>query len=178
MVVRAALAELDGVKAKLAIALPFRDAMLKCIALDPDVPTFHHALGIPPCSSSVFAITLFGGCSPFCHTRNTGNTLGRWYYDVSRLSWMERKIASSLVGAPLTATAREALEQFTIAEQLTPNAHRMNLVFMGLAHRACGDTEQAIICLQRAANGDCTISLDDTEALDKAAAALHDLHVH
>ncbi|XP_037072995.1 regulator of microtubule dynamics protein 2-like isoform X2 [Pollicipes pollicipes] len=45
--------------------------------------------------------------------------LGRFCYEVSGLSWIERKAAAALFGSVPTATVEEALEQLLTAEQLS-----------------------------------------------------------
>lgn len=51
---------------------------------------------------------------------NALHLLGRWHASVAGLSWVERKVASTLFAEPPTATYEEALDYFQKAEAASP----------------------------------------------------------
>ncbi|XP_054977690.1 regulator of microtubule dynamics protein 2 isoform X2 [Sorex araneus] len=55
---------------------------------------------------------------------------GRYCYAVSRLSWIERRMAATLFGIMPTSTVTEALQDFLKAEELKPGFSKYNYVFL------------------------------------------------
>ena len=56
--------------------------------------------------------------------------LGRWFFEVAGVSWLERKAASALFAKPPEATYNEAMDAFMKAEDLTPETHKANLLMI------------------------------------------------
>jgi len=77
--------------------------------------------------------------------------LGRFNYEVSQLSWMERKLAATLFSAPPTATMGEALERFLTAEA-KGKPFKENRLYIAKCYIALSDNANAAKWLQMAAN--------------------------
>jgi len=76
--------------------------------------------------------------------------LGRFCYEVSKLSWLERKMAATLFAEPPSATLDEAVEHFLNAERMKPEGWKENRLFLGKCYIGLGDTPQAIDWLEKA----------------------------
>lgn len=50
--------------------------------------------------------------------------LGQYCYNIADMSWVQRKVASTLFAAPPEASFEEALEYFRKAEEAEPNFYR------------------------------------------------------
>lgn len=55
---------------------------------------------------------------------------GRWCWGVYMLTWIERKLASTLFAVPPTSTVEEAMESFHRAEELEPGFHKANRYYL------------------------------------------------
>ncbi|VDM44649.1 unnamed protein product [Toxocara canis] len=55
---------------------------------------------------------------------------GRFAFSVANLSWLERKVASTLFAAPPQATLDEALEDFLAVEEIKPGCWIENLFYL------------------------------------------------
>jgi len=60
----------------------------------------------------------------------TLHLLGRWCYGVASISWLERKMASTLFATPPESSYDEALKYFLAAYEVDPTFRR-NIVFIG-----------------------------------------------
>ena len=60
----------------------------------------------------------------------TQHLLGRFCYEVSQLSWIERMMAATLFAAPPTASLPEAVQFFLQAERLKPEGWKENRLFL------------------------------------------------
>jgi len=76
--------------------------------------------------------------------------LGRFCYEVSKLSWLERKMAATLFAEPPSATLDEAVEHFLNAERMKPEGWKENRLFLGKCYIGLGDTPQAVDWLEKA----------------------------
>ncbi|XP_051678464.1 regulator of microtubule dynamics protein 3 isoform X3 [Oryctolagus cuniculus] len=56
--------------------------------------------------------------------------LGRWCYQVSHLSWLEKKTATALFESPLSATVQDALNSFLKVEELQPGFSKAGRVYI------------------------------------------------
>uniref|UniRef100_A0A3P8QEL4 Regulator of microtubule dynamics protein 2 n=1 Tax=Astatotilapia calliptera TaxID=8154 RepID=A0A3P8QEL4_ASTCA len=85
--------------------------------------------------------------------------LGRWCYAVSQLSWIERKVASTLFGEPPSATVEDALKNFLKVEELHPAYSKLNYVFLAKCYKDLGQCEKAKKMCQAA----CSMSAESKE---------------
>lgn len=76
--------------------------------------------------------------------------LGRWCYEISKLSWWQRKAASAFVAEPPTSSIEEALENFLKAEEVKPGFWISNLYWIGKCYQQKGNVAKAIEWLKKA----------------------------
>jgi len=80
----------------------------------------------------------------------THHLLGRFCYEVSQLSWIERKMASTLFANPPEASLPEAIDHFLMAESLKPDGWKENRLFLAKCHIGLGDYVEAMTWLDKA----------------------------
>ena len=56
---------------------------------------------------------------------------GRWCFEVSGLSWLEKKAASALFAAPPESSYQDALQFFLRSEELNPGTWKANMLMIG-----------------------------------------------
>lgn len=78
-------------------------------------------------------------------------TYGRWCFEIASLSWMERKIATVIFGAPPESTYQDALDKFTIVKKLKPE-WRANVIWMSKCLVALKEYSKAIEVAEEAAS--------------------------
>eukprot|EP00095_Tigriopus_kingsejongensis_P008957 maker-scaffold334_size202906-snap-gene-0.14 protein:Tk08957 transcript:maker-scaffold334_size202906-snap-gene-0.14-mRNA-1 annotation:"regulator of microtubule dynamics protein 3" len=86
--------------------------------------------------------------SPTDHTIQ--HLLGRFCFEVSELSWWERKTASALFAEPPSASMDEARDHFLAAERLKPEGWKENRQFLAKSLIKMGEFEQAVHWLEKA----------------------------
>ena len=77
-------------------------------------------------------------------------TYGRWCFEIASLSWMERKIATVIFGAPPESSYQDALDKFTIVKKLKPE-WRANVIWMSKCLVAMKEYSKAIEAAEEAA---------------------------
>ncbi|XP_066533023.1 regulator of microtubule dynamics protein 3 [Hoplias malabaricus] len=69
--------------------------------------------------------------------------LGRWCFEVSRLTWVETKAAAALFETPPTSCLNDALENFLKAEELNPGSSRAVRLYIAKCHKEMGNLSEA-----------------------------------
>jgi tetratricopeptide (TPR) repeat protein len=78
------------------------------------------------------------------------HTYGRWCLEVAKLSWLERKLAATLFGAPPEATYEDAVKRFKEADELKPD-WKCNNFYMAKSYINLKNYKEAIKLLDLAA---------------------------
>ncbi|XP_045601198.1 regulator of microtubule dynamics protein 1 [Procambarus clarkii] len=76
--------------------------------------------------------------------------LGRFCFEVSQLSWLERKAATALFGEVPSSTYEEALRHFLAAEELKSSGWKENRLFVAKCHIQMSNYSAASTWLERA----------------------------
>ena len=98
---------------------------------------------------------------------------GRFRYEISNLSMIERGIAAVFFGSPPTATLEEALEDLLKAEEMDAGAID-NMLFLGKTYQALGKVEEARHWFREVAGKE-GIDFVDNEQIEEARKLLSDL---
>ncbi|XP_022429768.1 regulator of microtubule dynamics protein 2 isoform X1 [Delphinapterus leucas] len=69
---------------------------------------------------------------------------GRYCYTVSKLSWIEKKMAATLFGKIPSATVQEALQNFLKVEELHPGFSKSNYMFLAKCYIDLEQTDTAV----------------------------------
>uniref|UniRef100_A0AC11EMR4 Uncharacterized protein n=1 Tax=Ovis aries TaxID=9940 RepID=A0AC11EMR4_SHEEP len=69
---------------------------------------------------------------------------GRYCYSVSKLSWIERKMAATLFGSIPSSTVQEALQNFLKVEELQPGFSKSNYMFMAKCYADLNQIDNAV----------------------------------
>lgn len=80
----------------------------------------------------------------------THHLLGRFCYEVSQLSWIERKMAATLFAEPPSASLPEAVDHFMAAERMKPEGWKENRLFIAKCYIGLRNYPEAVSWLQRA----------------------------
>lgn len=100
--------------------------------------------------------------------------LGRWCYEISKLSWWQRKAASAFVAEPPTSSIEEALENFLKAEEVKPGFWISNSYWIGKCYHQSGNVAKATEWLKKATS--LPVSTDeDKESYEQARQLLSTL---
>lgn len=93
--------------------------------------------------------------------------LGRWCFEISMLSWWQRKAASAFVAEPPSSSVDEALQNFHKAEELQPGFWLTNSFWIGKCYKQNGDVPKAKEWLKKALSLPVS-SDDDKESSEQA----------
>uniref|UniRef100_A0A8C3X3K1 Regulator of microtubule dynamics protein 2 n=2 Tax=Catagonus wagneri TaxID=51154 RepID=A0A8C3X3K1_9CETA len=69
---------------------------------------------------------------------------GRYCYTVSKLSWIEKKMAATLFGKIPSSTVQEALQNFLKVEELHPGFSKSNYMFLAKCYIDLEQTDDAV----------------------------------
>ncbi|XP_072532999.1 regulator of microtubule dynamics protein 3 [Salminus brasiliensis] len=69
--------------------------------------------------------------------------LGRWCFEVTRLSWVEKKAAAALFETPPNSCLNDALENFLKAEELNPGFSKSVRLYIAKCHKELGNHSEA-----------------------------------
>jgi len=72
----------------------------------------------------------------------TLHVLGRWCFDVAKIGWVERKLASAIFAQPPESSFEEAVKWFTLAQEAEPHFIR-NAVLVGDTYVQLKDQQKA-----------------------------------
>lgn len=78
--------------------------------------------------------------------------VGRFKYEVANLSWIERKVASTIFAEVPAATLPEAIEDFKAAHKLNPTQWKENSLYLAKCYVALGKYADAVHWLDDAAS--------------------------
>ncbi|XP_047477853.1 regulator of microtubule dynamics protein 1-like [Penaeus chinensis] len=78
--------------------------------------------------------------------------LGRFCFEVSQLTWLERKVAKTIFGNVPSSTFSEALHHFMAAEELRPTGWKENRLFIAKCNIQLGNFSVASTWLKQAAD--------------------------
>ncbi|XP_024916606.1 regulator of microtubule dynamics protein 2 isoform X3 [Cynoglossus semilaevis] len=92
--------------------------------------------------------------------------LGRWCYRVAQLTWIERKVATTLFGEPPSATVEEALNYFLKAEEIHPTYSKANYIYLAQCYRDIGQMEKAAQMCEAASTMDNACKEDEEAEKD------------
>ncbi|XP_033224980.1 regulator of microtubule dynamics protein 1-like [Belonocnema kinseyi] len=70
--------------------------------------------------------------------------LGRFKYEISTLTWIERKVAATLFAQPPSASYEDAIVYFKRAESLAKEPFLQNKLYLGKSHIALGQYKEGV----------------------------------
>ncbi|XP_074234838.1 regulator of microtubule dynamics protein 2 isoform X1 [Camelus bactrianus] len=88
---------------------------------------------------------------------------GRYCYTVSKLSWIERKMAATLFGKIPSSTVHEALQNFLKVEELHPGFSKSNYMYLAKCYIDLEQTDDAVKFLNLAVLLPC-VTKEDKDA--------------
>jgi len=97
----------------------------------------------------------------------TIHALGVWCFEVSDMSWLQRKAAAALFAAPPESTYEEALNYLLDAEKIEANFYSHNLLYIGKTYLRLKQLAEARQYLERTTSYDGN-SFDDQKAKEEA----------
>uniref|UniRef100_UPI00398E8B45 regulator of microtubule dynamics protein 2 n=1 Tax=Pristiophorus japonicus TaxID=55135 RepID=UPI00398E8B45 len=89
--------------------------------------------------------------------------LGRWCYAASQLSWIERKVATTLFEEPPNSTIQDALQCFLKVEEIHPKYSKANSVYLTKCYKELGQNTNAQIWCDMAASFPDTVEERETQ---------------
>ncbi|XP_066592495.1 regulator of microtubule dynamics protein 1-like [Prorops nasuta] len=99
--------------------------------------------------------------------------IGRFKYEVTSLSWIQRKMAATFFSEPPSATFDDAIESFKQAEKFASKPHLENRLFLSKSYIAINQFEEAVFWLKKIRDEpirdivDRKVQLEAMELLDK-----------
>ncbi|KAJ9581839.1 hypothetical protein L9F63_003908 [Diploptera punctata] len=104
----------------------------------------------------------------------TFHMLGFWCFNISSMTWFQKKIASTLFAKPPSSSFEEALFYFNKAEEVEPNFYSQNLLMLGKTYLQLKKEEKARYYLKLASNYPPRTD-DDLQARKEAADLLKNM---
>lgn len=96
--------------------------------------------------------------------------IGAYEYGLAELSWIQRKLVSTIFASPPTGSFEKALENFEKAEALKEGFYSTNWLMIGKCHMALKQNDKAKEFLEKAAN--CAVLNEDDKKCKEQAVAL------
>ncbi|XP_055837144.1 regulator of microtubule dynamics protein 1-like isoform X1 [Episyrphus balteatus] len=96
--------------------------------------------------------------------------IGAYEYGLAELSWIQRKLVSTIFASPPTGSFEKALENFEKAEKLKEGFYSTNWLMIGKCHIALKQNDKAKGFLEKAAN--CAVLNEDDKKCKEEAVAL------
>nr|XP_039249598.1 regulator of microtubule dynamics protein 2-like [Styela clava] len=97
--------------------------------------------------------------------------LGRWCWGIYMLTWIERKLASTLFATPPTSSVQEALECFLKAEELDHGFYKSNQLYIGKCYYEMSKYKEAKNWLEKAKELK-IVNIEDQKAHDEVVQLL------
>ncbi|XP_020632925.1 regulator of microtubule dynamics protein 1-like isoform X2 [Orbicella faveolata] len=101
--------------------------------------------------------------------------LGLWCFTFADMPWYQRQIAATIFADPPESSYEEALGHFKKAEELQPNFFSKNHLLLGKTFLRENKKEEAKLWLEKAANSNPGITVDDEMAQEEAKKLLKSL---
>lgn len=96
--------------------------------------------------------------------------VGAYEYGLAELSWIQRKLVSTIFATPPTGTFEKALQSFEKAETLKEGFYSTNWLMIGKCYMALKKNDKAKMFLEKAAN--CAVLNEDDKKCKEEASTL------
>ncbi|RWS04266.1 regulator of microtubule dynamics protein 2-like protein, partial [Dinothrombium tinctorium] len=102
-------------------------------------------------------------------------TYGRWCMEVAKLTWIERKLAETLLDKPPEATYEDAVKQFLEAQKRKPD-WKANYFYLGKSYVNLKNYKEAIKNFDRSA--ECKVQDEEDQCVEKELLAMRNKYAN